>query len=177
MGPGDGGLGLGQVGIGRVLKREPGGGERADYRWGCPPAEPAHSGCGYPPTCRGSLRVWVEGGRPRTSRVKPCPSAGPKVPLKWTRLEVPPLPGLTAMPTGWQRSSCPYLELCPALVRGEWALKAGGPRSSSLGGGEEAGGTSAPSLPRTEASAAKGQGWGCTGVRSVLGSLPGRLPP
>lgn len=35
------------------------------------------------------------------------------------------------MPTGW--SSCPYWELCPALVQGEWALEAGGPRSSSLG--------------------------------------------
>lgn len=81
------------------------------------------------------------------------------------------------MATGWQRSSCPCLELCPALVGGEGALKAGGPRSSSLGVGEEAGGTSAPSLPRAEASVAEEQGWGCTGVRSVLGSLPGRLPP
>lgn len=116
-------------------------------------------------------------GRSRTSRVKLCPLAGPKVPLKWTRLEVPPLPGLTAMPIGWQRSSCPYLEVGPALVRGEGFLKAGGPRSSSLGVGEEAGGTSAPLLPRAEASAAEGRGWGCTGVRSVLGSLPGRLPP
>lgn len=81
------------------------------------------------------------------------------------------------MATGWQRSSCPCLELHPALVGGEGALKAGDPRSSSLGGGEEAGGTSAPSLPRAEASVAEEQGWGCTGVRSVLGSLPGRLPP
>lgn len=51
------------------------------------------------------------------------------------------------------------------------------PQQQFGGGGEEAGGTSAPSLPRAEASAAQGQGWGCTGVRSVLGSLPGRLPP
>lgn len=80
------------------------------------------------------------------------------------RLAEEPLPLFRALPS---RSS----------PRGR-ALKVGGgvPRSSSLGVGE-AGGTSAPSLPRAEASAAKGQGWGCTGVRSVLGSLPGRLPP
>lgn len=100
-----------------------------------------------------------------------------KFPPKWTRLEIPPLPGLTAMPTGWQKSPCPYLELCPALAQGDGALKAGGPRSSSLGDGEKAGGTSAPSLLRAEASEAEEQGWGCTGVRSVVGSLPGRLPP
>lgn len=94
-------------------------------------------------------------------------------------LEIPPHLGLNAMLTGWQRSSCPYSELCPALVQEEGVLMVVGPHSSSFRDGEEAGVTSAHSLPRAEALVAwpEEQGWECTGVQSILGSLPGWLPP
>lgn len=173
-----GGWGWGKGGQGGVWRESLGEGGGQTRGGAAPLLSLLIPGVGTAPPAGGAPGRGGWRGRPRTSRVKPCPVAGPKCPLKWTRPEVPPLPGLTAMPTGWQRSSCPYLELCPALVQGEGGSEGGkSPQQQFGGGGEEAGGTSAPSLPRAEASAAQGQGWGCTGVRSVLGSLPGRLPP
>lgn len=67
----------------------------------------------------------------------------------------------------------PLMRALSGLGPRERALKAGSSRSSSLGDGE-AGGTSAPSLPRAEASVAEGQGWGVhrRPVRSGLAPWP-----
>lgn len=131
-----GGWGWGKGGQGGVWRESLGEGGGQTRGGAAPLLSLLIPGVGTAPPAGGAPGRGGWRGRPRTSRVKPCPVAGPKCPLKWTRPEVPPLPGLTAMPTGWQRSSCPYLELCPALVQGEGALKAGSPRSSSLGVGE-----------------------------------------
>lgn len=90
-------------------------------------------GVGTPPPAGGASE-WDQGRWPRTSRVKPCPLAGPKVPPEMDKAGGSTLSRTDCHAHRLAEELLPYVELCPALVQGDWALKAGGPRSSSLGG-------------------------------------------
>lgn len=64
-------------------------------------------GAGTPPPA-GGASGWRWRGAAQNFQGQALPFGRVHVPpQKWTRPEVPPLPRLTAMPTGWQRSPCP----------------------------------------------------------------------
>lgn len=117
-------------------------------RVGLPPAEPAHSGCGYPPTCRGSLRVGFEGGGPKLPGSSPGSWQGPK-----SFPNVDEAGGSASSRTDRHahrlaEELLPLARALPSPSAREWALKAGGPRSSSWGGVERRLGHQCPFPPQ-----------------------------
>lgn len=72
---------------------------------GLPPAEPAHSRCGCPPTCRGSLRL---GSRVVAQGFPEMDKAGGPAPR-----------GTDCHAQRLAEEPRPCLELCPALVQGQ----------------------------------------------------------